>query len=266
MGRPRSPERGKVMEIYLESDGKKTTKELAEAAGVSESRIRKWKSLDKWEETLKKRPKKRGAQPGNRNAAGRTPAKDNNRNAVTHGAYVKVQRNDIQKEDLAAIMEMKPGETALRMNEELQELLVRKVYLTGLLREYTDPKNQGDFYADRIVHMVAPVSLEEKARALGTRSSGIKDPEREEELKTTLKTIIKSSPFERMMRVEGELNKLNGRIIKLLDSMRALETEQMRIDIELRKLKLARQRAIGEFEIEDIEDEENDAQIEGNEG
>lgn len=46
-----------------------------------------------------------------------------------------------------------------------------------------------------------------------------------ESLKTAMKTIIKASPFDRAMKVEAELNKLNGRIIKLLDSMRAHEAD-----------------------------------------
>lgn len=57
-----------------------------------------------------------------------------------------------------------------------------------------------------------------------------------------------------MMKVETELNKLNGRIIKLLDSMRAYEMEQLRLDIERKRLKLARDRAIGAFDVDVDED------------
>lgn len=260
MGRPRNPERDKAMQAYLDSDGQATTKELAVAAGVTESRIRKWKSEDKWAEALKNKPRKRGGQPRNKNAAGRTPAKDGNRNAVTHGAFAQVDGSDIPEEDLAAIMDIQPGETALRMNEELQGLLVRKVYLTGLLREYTDPDKQGGFYTDKIVHMVVPIPAEEKAQAegMGLDLNAAADPEGgAEDLKTAMKTIIKSSPFDRMMKVEAELNKLNGRIIKLLDSMRAYEMEQLRLDVERKRLKLAQQKAIGAFDVEDPEEMED---------
>ena len=119
---------------YLDSGGQISTKELAAAAGVPESRIRKWKSEDRWDEALKSIPKKRGGQPGNKNAAGKTPAKNGNKNAVTHGAFAQAGIEDIPEDQAAAIMSMKPGETMLRMNEELQGLLVRKAYLTGLLR------------------------------------------------------------------------------------------------------------------------------------
>lgn len=75
MGRPRNPQRDLSLERYVENDGKISTAELAKLAGVPESRIRKWKSEDKWDEALKKKPRKRGGQKGNKNAAGKTPAK-----------------------------------------------------------------------------------------------------------------------------------------------------------------------------------------------
>ena len=72
-----------------------TLEELAAAAGVPKARISKWKSEDKWEERLKEAPKKKGGQRGNKNAAGRTPKKDGNKNAVTHGAFAQAGMEDI---------------------------------------------------------------------------------------------------------------------------------------------------------------------------
>lgn len=261
MGRPRRPERDQVMKIYLKNDGNITTKELAAAAGVPESRIRKWKSEDKWEEALKNKPKKRGGQPGNKNAAGKTPAKTGNRNAVTHGAFAQVGIDDIPEDQAQAILSMQPGQTMLRMNEELQGLLVRKVYLEGLLSEYTNPEQQERYYTDKIVHMVVPVTLEEKQQAegMGLELGTATDPEGgREDYKTAMKTIIKASPFDRAMKVEAELNRLNGRIIKLLDSMRTSEAEAERMKLEKMKYDLARQKALGAFEIDPEEDNMED--------
>ena len=103
MGRKRNPERDQSLRRYIESGGKMTLDELAEAAGVPKARISKWKSEDKWEEKLKEAPKKRGGQPGNKNAGGRTPAKDGNKNAVTHGAYAKAGIEDIAPEEVEKI-------------------------------------------------------------------------------------------------------------------------------------------------------------------
>lgn len=78
MGRKRNPERDRSLQRYIDSGGTMTLDELAAAAGVPKARISKWKSEDKWEEKLKEVPKKRGGQRGNKNAGGRTPAKDGN--------------------------------------------------------------------------------------------------------------------------------------------------------------------------------------------
>lgn len=262
MARPRNPERDKSMQSYLDHDGKISTKELAQAAGVPDSRIRKWKSEDKWDEALGKKPRKRGGQRGNKNAAGRTPAKDANKNAVTHGAFATVGIEDIPPEQAAQIMAMQPGDTILRMNEELQDLLVRKAYLTGLLQQYADPEQRQVFYTDKIVHMVVPMSVEDKQQAegMGLDLGTVEDPEHgKEDYKTAMKTIIKASPFDRYMKVEAELNKLNGRIIKLLDSMRAHEADKARLELDRLKYKLAKEKATGAFEIDpEAEDEDED--------
>ena len=163
---------------------------------------------------------------------------------------------------------MKPGETLQRMNEELQGLLVRKTYLTNLLNGFTDPQKQQEYYTDKIVHMVVPVPQEDRAQAeeMGLELELVADPEGgKESLKTAMKTIIKASPFDRAMKVEAELNKLNGRIIKLLDSMRAHEADQSRLALERLKYQLARQKATGEFDIDpedgaDVEEDLEDAE------
>ena len=261
MGRPRNPKRDEARKKYLESGGQISTKDLAAAAGVPENRIRKWKSQDKWNDELKSKPKKRGGQPGNQNAAGKTPAKNGNKNAVTHGAFAQVGIEDRPEDQAEAIKSMEPGETMLRMNEELQGLLVRKVYLTGLLNQYTAPDKQGEYYTDKIVHMIVPMSVEDKAQAegMGVDIGQATDPEGgKESMKTAMKTVIKSSPFDRAMKVEAELNRLNGRIIKLLDSMRAQEMEARRIELEKLKYDLARQKATGEFNIDPADGEDGE--------
>lgn len=240
MGRPRNPERDKSLERFLKSDGKATTKELSEKAGVSESRIRKWKSEDKWATALKNKPKKRGAQKGNKNAAGKTPAKLGNKNAVTHGAYVKVGIEDIDADKAQDVL--RNIGIAERMTKELQALLLRRTYLEGLLQEYQEQEEK--YYQDKIVHMVVPKGAEDK---------------------TVMKTIVKSSAFERRQKVEAELNRVDGRIIKQLDSMKSYELENRRIDIEERRLELAHGKATGVFNVDDGDDDGNEEVIDDTE-
>lgn len=260
MGRPRNPERDKSLKRYLESDGKITTKELAEQAGVPEARIRKWKSQDKWEEALKNKPRKRGGQKGNRNAAGKTPAKKGNKNAVTHGAYAAAGLEDIDPEKAEEIMRGNMS-AAERMAEELQALLIRRAYLEKLIEKYQAEEAEEKYYVDKIVHMIVPKGLDdiEAERETGTERDVI-DPDEQgknpEQMKTAMKSVVKSSAFDRRQKVEAELNRIHGRIIKQLDSMKSYELERQRIDIEERRLQLAQAKATGAFDVEDEATEE----------
>ena len=258
MGRKRNPERDQSLKRYIDSGGKITLDELAAAAGVPKSRISKWKSEDKWEERLKETPKKKGGQRGNKNAAGRTPKKDGNKNAVTHGAFAQAGIEDIDPEKAEKIKELKPGSSLEKMTEELQSLLVRKAYLEGLLQQYTAPEAEGAFYADKLVHMAIPKSVEDMQQEQdgGIDTGQVKDPEGgTEKLKTAMKTIIKSSAFDRAMKVEAELNRLHGRIIKQIDSIKSYEMEERRLTLEERKYQLAKQKLTGEFIIDDETEE-----------
>lgn len=53
MARKRDPRRDQAKETWLKSNGKKVLKELANELNVSDSQIRKWKSIDKWADELK---------------------------------------------------------------------------------------------------------------------------------------------------------------------------------------------------------------------
>ena len=264
MGRKRNPERDQSLRRYIDSGGTMTLDELAAAAGVPKARISKWKSEDKWEKKLKEAPKKRGGQRGNQNARGRTPAKDGNKNAVSHGAYAKAGIEDITPEEAEKIKQALQCGNIQRMQDELQSLLVRKAYLEGLLKQYTDPEAEGKYYVDKIVHMVVPKGIEEQQQEqeTGIETGIAHDPEAEgkaggssEKLKTAMKSIIKASAFDRAMKVEAELNRLHGRIIKQLDSMKSYEMEQQRLQLEERKYSLARQKLTGEIDIDDETEE-----------
>lgn len=261
MARPRNPQRALSLQRYLENDGEISIAELAQLAGVSENQISKWKSADKWDEALKKKPKKRGGQKGNKNAAGKTPAKNGNKNAVTHGAFAQAGYEDIDTAKAEEIRSIENVNALSRMVEELQALYLRKAYLEKLLAEYEAPE-AGGFYTDKIVHMIVPKSMEDKQaeESTGIAAGEAEDPEaiegqQGECFKTAMKSIIKSSPFDRAMKVEAELNKLHGRIIKQLDSIKAHEMESRRLQLEERRLELMKQKLTGEIDI-DPEDED----------
>ncbi len=93
MARPRSEARESAYRLWRRGRGKTKLSDIARKLGVSPATVRKWKSADDWEGRAEEKsvPKRRGAQPGNRNAAGMHeggPA--GNENARTHGAYARL--------------------------------------------------------------------------------------------------------------------------------------------------------------------------------
>lgn len=93
MPRQRSPSRDEAKRMYLDSKGKMLLKDIAKAVGKQDTQIRRWKSLDHWDEELK----------GNV-----TIPKDN----------VTKQNNGIEKPPKTELL---PEETETLNNEELTE-------------------------------------------------------------------------------------------------------------------------------------------------
>lgn len=104
MSRPRSTNRTLALKMWLKSGRKMKLSEIADDLGVSDSLIRKWKHLDKWDDIPAKRP--RGAQRGNQNAVGnKGGAPEGNQNAVKHGLFRKFLPDDPEFQELIEIAE-----------------------------------------------------------------------------------------------------------------------------------------------------------------
>lgn len=102
MPRARSPKRDEAYQLWLTSEGKKKLKDIAAELGVSETQVRKWKNQDKWNGNVTNQVKgnvtkrKRGGQPGNKNAVGHGAPKGN-QNAVKHGLFSRYLPEDTRE-------------------------------------------------------------------------------------------------------------------------------------------------------------------------
>lgn len=92
MARERSPNRDKAYEIYKAHNGNIQNREIARILNISEKTISGWKAKDKWakvngvlQKEKRSTPKRKGGQPGNKNATG----PPGNKNAETHGFFSK---------------------------------------------------------------------------------------------------------------------------------------------------------------------------------
>lgn len=238
MARRRDENRDRAKQLFLDSDGTISNKEIAEQLDVSDDKVRKWKCIDKWKEALENRPKKRGGQRGNKNAQSHG-APQRNKNAQTHGAYSTVYFDELTEEE-KKLIESITLDTEVNMLRELQTLIAKENDLKKRTAQLSNG-DTGELYVDRVVEMRTPAGKDEKGKG-----------------PAVMETTVKSSAFERAMKLEAELNKIHGRIIKLLDSIKSYELEQRRISLEEKRYTLAKQKINGEYDIDPETNEIND--------
>ncbi len=106
MPRPRSPNREKALQLWLDSERKRQLKDIAAELQVSEEQIRKWKNQDKWDKVTLPNAKgnvtnHKGAPAGNQNAVGHGAPKQN-KNAEKYGFFSKY----LPEETVSIIQEM----------------------------------------------------------------------------------------------------------------------------------------------------------------
>lgn len=106
MPRPRSPNRDKALQLWLDSGRKRQLKDIAAELQVSEEQIRKWKNQDKWDKVTLPNAKgnvtnHKGAPAGNQNAVGHGAPKQN-KNAEKYGFFSKY----LPEETVSIIQEM----------------------------------------------------------------------------------------------------------------------------------------------------------------
>lgn len=246
MARQRDENREKAKQLFLDSGGLMSNPEIAEALDVDSAKVRKWKCVDKWKDTLENMPKKRGGQKGNKNAKGHG-APLRNKNAETHGAYSTVYFDELTEEE-KTLIESVTLNTSENMLRELQTLIAKENDLKKRIADLNS-NDTGQLYTDKVVEMRTPRKAEDNPDPYGSYAGAEREGGNSTPLDVAMETTIKSSAFERAMKLEAELNKIHGRIIKLLDSIKSYELEQRRISLEEKRYALMKQKISGEYEV-----------------
>lgn len=226
--------------IARRSRGEKVNlRDLAEELGISYQSLRNWKAADKWDDALPK--KKRGGQPGNRNSAGHKNAAGShkgapagNKNAEKDGAYSTVffdMLTDAEKELVA--------QTPLGGREALEhEMMILKFREHRILEKIAkyEEAPEDELYISGLLDMRVPKGAKDGA-------------------KQNIGMYQKDSPYRRIMALQEALYKVQGRIAKIADSLRALEEFDRRLELERERLEIMRMRATGAVEVESQEEE-----------
>lgn len=148
MARARSPDRDKAFEMWRDSGGHMKLKDIADALGLSDTQIRKWKNQDKWDERLnsnvtirKSNVTKRGGAPkGNKNAVGNKggAAPKGNSNAVTHGFFRRIFPDDEETHAIIGEIGVKSPLDILWENIVIQYTAIARAQKIMFVRDQQD--------------------------------------------------------------------------------------------------------------------------------
>lgn len=246
----RSAERKQAEQMFLESKGNAKLVDIAEKLKLPANKVRKWKSLDGWEEKLhpsgagngKKKqverstcdkgnapPKKRaGAPKGNQNAKGhRNPVPPPD--TTKHGGYSAVYWDTLDEEEQALVENMPKDEEQLLI-EQIQLFSVRERRIMQAINQY----RRSD----------SPVAL-----AFNTRSEtkrAFKNDEDKEEYEKRIAEKVKAreklpgneySAFTQtenkdqiIARLESELSNVQAKKTKAIEALAKLHLENRKLD------------------------------------
>ncbi len=215
-------------ELFLE--GKKLI-EISELLRIPEGTIRSWKNRYDWDNaTLQKKrnvAKRKGGQPGNKNAAGNRGgvAPENNKNAVTTGEFETLLFDCLDPEDKQKLL-----------MQEIQLLTVRERRMLkriNLLRMSLDDSGVS--------------SGDETGLTVVSHKSGL-----EKDKETDL--LEYRGKLGQIQNIEDALTRVQARKQAAIDALHRYGVDDARLEIETKKLEMAA-RKLGELDEEESEDD-----------
>lgn len=244
-------ETAKAEYIARRSRGEKVNlRALAEMQGVDYQLLRNWKAKDKWDEAMPRR--KRGGQPGNRNSAGKKNAAGShegapvgNKNAEKDGAYSAILFDMLTEREMD-VAEAAPIGSREALIHEMKLLKVREHRIMEKIAMY-EAQPEDELYLSSVLDMRQPAGRGENRRDGAQQSMGM---------------YTKESAFNRVLKLQEALYKVQGRIATITNSLRAMEETEKRLELERERLEIMRMRATGavfiggpEPECDQIEDD-----------
>lgn len=266
MARERSPERDKAKQMWLESGGLMKLKDIAAALFVGENKVRKWKSVDRWDEELKGNvPTKsngnvpievkgsaplRGAPKGNKNAVGNRggapPGNQNakgnsggaggppgNKKAVTTGEHETIWLDTLTETEQLLIDQV-DTDPIIQANESLYLLTIRERRMMQRIKALMDGLSETErnvFYELKAIKEVSTIHDEK---------TGItkKIPHARNEM---MESKIEEKGFRKLddiVKLEEALTRIQDKKIRAIELKNRLIDEEKSVRIEMLKHEL----------------------------
>jgi uncharacterized protein YjcR len=239
MSRERSPLRKRALKLWLDSNRTLKPAAIARALDISSAMVRKWKSIDKWDE-LPLGPRKRGAPVGNKNAVGnKGGAPVRNSNAIKNGNYATIWEDSLEDIERMLLFEVDTDPVG-QINNEIRLLEIRE-------RRMLQTRS-------KILEGWDSTSIQTKSELAGKKVKGEK-PEFDdngtlkmvpvaEPIMQEVERIVKQHPLlERLLSIEDALTRVQDKKAKLIDMksklvLKQLSEEESRLRIVKAKLEI----------------------------
>lgn len=228
MPRARGPHRDKAYELWKKSGGSRSLKSIADELGVGASRVRKWKSEDKWEQkkalpnkgaAKRNAPPKRGAPYGNQNAKGHG-GPPGNTYALKHGAYANVLASMLDPDEASVLLDETTAQDVEHdLVQTIGELNVKEIRLTRFITKLREE--------------IGDASLMKSKTATHEERNGS-----ETKQNARIVTKLKVTPVEAIAKLECELDRAQGRKIRALESLEKLRADRRKAEMEARDIEM----------------------------
>lgn len=242
MPRGRKEEREQAKKLWLEAGGKDSPKGIfkviADKLNISVEQIRKWKSLDNWEEkrkvTISKSDKivtkQRGAPKGNKNAVGNKggAAPKGNKNNYKHGLFEKI------------VVEFLP--------EDEKEL-----FFDRNINEIEELKTTIRMCDLQIIQFMKKIKKAEEIHG-GLTLSGVTKTKiggNDEQIISDTTSTYTTAVYELVLKYNNEIEKAKAKKIRCLEILIKLTNDNERIELEKQRLQLLKDKAENEDVKED---------------
>ncbi|MEK5238058.1 phage terminase small subunit-related protein [Paenibacillus sp. FSL L8-0470] len=281
MARERSPERDKAKQMWLESGGTMKLKDIAATLSISDSKVRKWKTMDSWEDELKGSVSPefkgsapietkgsaplRGAPKGNKNAAGNRggapPGNQNakgnsggaggplgNKKAVTTGEHETIWLDTLTETE-QQLLEQINTDSLVQADESIAMYSLRERRMMLRIKELMDGLSETErsvWYEMKAIKEVAEIHDEK---------TGItkKIPHSRNEM---MESKIEEKGFRKLddiVKLEEALTRIQDKKIRAIELKNRLTDDEKRIRIETMEYELQMLRGGGGKE--DFEDD-----------
>ncbi|CAH1216045.1 hypothetical protein PAECIP111890_04342 [Paenibacillus sp. JJ-223] len=277
--------------MWLQSGGTMKLKDIAAALFIPESRVRKWKSIDKWEDELNGSadgtskgnapngtngsvPKSRGAPKGNKNAVGNKggapPGNKNalgnsggnggpyrNKKALKHGGYETIFADTLEAEELELLDQIDTSPMA-QLEEQLRLLTLQEI------RHMKRVKMLEAGLSDEERKIKEELTQRKDMVPYTSPKSGkqIQVPVLTEGMKVTEITTVISSKLDKILKQEEWLIRTRDKKIRVINLIASLQQEEEKLKIARERLELDKFKALGhggtEGEGEGDEDDDGD--------